>query len=148
MDVFRLGQQVNATKVLVKFDFGLEIIHGIDSLTYDDVSAKTNVRGFGKYPTGRSDGAVNYTCQIGLHYEEVAALQRASPTGRLQDLGFFSITVTFVEGVNTVTDTLRKCEFLNTRRDINKDDEHLSSTFDIIPGFIDWAGKSLTNLVT
>lgn len=122
----------------IEFSIGGNQIIGIDALDYDDKQEKTNEYGAGQYAVGRGSGHIEYTGKITLHMEEVEALQAASPTGRLQDLGLFTIIVVFDEANKVVTHTLSGCEFTENGRKLKKGDKVIACDCPMAIGHIKW----------
>ena len=94
------------------------VVAGIVSIDYSDKREMINNMGAGQYPVSRSYGKYEATAKIELEVAEVVALQKAVPSGRLQDIPEFDIPVAFIpEGsVEIVVDVLRNVRFMSNGR--------------------------------
>ena len=93
-------------------------VTGITGIEYGDDQDVVNKYGAGRHPVGRAKGRITPSAKITLYQEEVEALQRQAPNGRLQDIAPFDITVTYIPDSGIVTvDKIRNCQFkANSRK--------------------------------
>ena len=61
-------------------------ITGITGVEYNDEQQVDPKYGAGRYPVGYGKGRITCTGKITLYHEEVVAIQRQAPSGRLQDI--------------------------------------------------------------
>ena len=61
-------------------------VTGITGIEYGDDQDVVNKYGAGRHPVGRAKGRITPSAKITLYQEEVEALQRQAPNGRLQDI--------------------------------------------------------------
>lgn len=75
--------------------------------------------------------------------DAVVPLQNASPTGRLQDLAPFDITVCYMHPLSSkvVTDVITDCQFTDNSRDWNNGDTSEDVELPLLTPFIKW-GKT------
>lgn len=116
------------------------VVVGIAAISYTDEQEMEHNYGAGNRPV--SEGLGNITCSgsIELFMEEIEALQKVSPTGRLQDLGNFDIVVSF-EPPNkaaTATHTLKGCRFKQNSREMSQGDMNVSSELELLIAEIKW----------
>ena len=117
-------------------------VTGITSIEYDDKQEIVNKHGAGRYPVGRGRGRITSEAKITLYLEEVLALQAKSRTGRLQDLGQFDVSVSYLnqEGV-IITDVIKNCEFAETSRKTSEGDTEIKVDITLVPSHIVWGVK-------
>lgn len=87
---------------------GADII-GVSSIEFTDDEVIEAIYGAGNRPIAVGRGPVEYSATIGLHASELERLRAASPTGRLQDLPFFAVTLEFQAGLKIMTIVLEYC---------------------------------------
>lgn len=116
---------------------------GCRAVRYSDKEAKENVFAGGKYAVGFGDGQVSCEASITLLMDSVVPLQNASPTGRLQDLAPFDITVCYMHPLSSkvVTDVITDCQFTDNSRDWNNGDTSEDVELPLLTPFIKW-GKT------
>ena len=118
---------------------GVPVI-GITAINYEDKQEIENVYGAGQRAVARGYGRIDCTGSITLLRDEVEALRKASPTGRLQDLAPFNIMVSFVPygGSVVANHNIKSCQFLNDGVDAKEGDTKLEKQLDLVVGSIDW----------
>lgn len=99
----------------IKCRIGILTIVGITEINYKTEQEISDNYGIGVDPIGRGFGRRTYSADITLYREEVEALRAASMTGRLQDLGFFDIVVSFLpfQGQKPITHIIKNCSIKN-----------------------------------
>lgn len=117
-------------------------ITGIVSVEYDDKQEISNKYGAGRYPVGRGRGRITAEAKLTLYAEEVLALQAKSHNGRLQDLGMFDISVSYInEAGIVITDVIKNCEFGENTRKISEGDTEVKVDLPLVPSHIVWGVK-------
>lgn len=117
---------------------GVEVI-GITKITYEDDQEKQNNYGRGNDPVSRATGKTTCTGSITLHMVEIEALQKASSTGRIQDLPAFPVFISYIpNGGILVRHTLEYAEFTKNSRDVSQGDMEIGVELPLIIGSIKW----------
>ena len=112
---------------------------GITAVSYGDSQDVQNNYGAGRHPVSRSKGRITPSAKITLHQSEVIALQSQSPTGRLQDIAPFDITVSYLPDSGIiVTDKIRNCQFTENKRDWKEGDMLQEVELELLPSHIEW----------
>lgn len=123
----------------IKFVVGTVPVTGITAIKYDEKQNIVDEHGAGAYAVGRGMGNIDFNASITLLMEEIEALQKASLTGRLQDLGWFDIIVAFIAvGTVVTTHTLKNCQFKVNGRDAKQGDTKLEKELELAIGNILW----------
>lgn len=115
-------------------------VMGVTGIEYSDEQEKVDNYGAGRFPVSRSRGKVTTKAKITLDMKEVEALQSRTPTGRLQDIDPFKITVSYIPDSNTgvVTDILNNVEFKNNGRSWKQGETQQLVDLDLICSHITW----------
>ena len=112
---------------------------GITAISYSDSQDVQNNYGAGRHPVSRSKGRITPSAKITLHQSEVIALQSQSPTGRLQDIAPFDITVSYLPDSGIiVTDKIRNCQFKENKRDWKEGDMLQEVELELLPSHVEW----------
>lgn len=116
-------------------------VTGITGIEYSDEQEVVDNYGAGRYAVSRSKGRITNSGKITLYASEVAALQKKTANGRLQDLSAFDITVSYIpeEGGVVMTDKLRNCQFKANKRSVSEGDTSIKVDLDLAVGHIEWA---------
>lgn len=119
-------------------------VTGITSIEYGDKQDVANRYGAGRHPVGRSKGRITPSAKITLYQEEVEAIQRTVSNGRLQDVSFFDVQVSYLkdEGSPIVIDKIRNCSFLDNPRKLKEGDTGFEVEIEVLPSHIEWGAKS------
>lgn len=118
---------------------GRTSVVGVTAVSYDDEQVIEDNYGRGKRVVSRGYGNVSTTGSITLHMSEIEALQDASTTGRLQDLGEFDILVSYQPtGGKIINHKLKNCRFKNNGRAVSQGDTLIEKELELIVGSIDW----------
>jgi hypothetical protein len=116
-----------------------QAIAGITSIEYDDDQEMQDNYGAGIYPVSRSYGKVKASAKLTLEMAEVVALQKAVPSGRIQDIAEFDVVVTYATGLTVVTDTIKNCRFMkNARAPKSGSAEGIMVDIPLITSHIEW----------
>ena len=115
-------------------------VTGITGIEYNDDQEVADIYGAGRYPVARSKGRITCTAKITLLTSEVIALEKKSPTGRIQDIAPFPIIVSYIpdDGGEVVTDKLRNCQFKTNKRSWSEGDTSKPVDIDLILSHIEW----------
>ncbi len=114
-------------------------VTGITGIEYGDDQDVVNKYGAGRHPVGRAKGRITPSGKITLYQEEVEALQRQAPNGRLQDIAPFDITVTYIPDSGIVTvDKIRNCQFKANSRKWKEGDTGQEVELELVPSHIEW----------
>jgi hypothetical protein len=112
---------------------------GITEIDYSDTQDIQNVYGAGNRPVSRGFGKITYAGSVTMSMEDLEILQKASLTGRIQDIPEFPIVVAFVPDTGTlVTHTLKYCRFTNNGRTMKEGDVSFATKIDLVIGDIAW----------
>jgi hypothetical protein len=114
-------------------------IAGITSVTYSDSQEITENFGAGNFPTSRGFGKIESEAAITIDRAELNALLNAAPDNRLQRIGEFDITVSYVpEGSAPVTDIIKNCRFKNTPSGASEGDSNVLAELELAVSHIQW----------
>lgn len=114
-------------------------VTGITGIEYGDNQDVVNKYGAGRHPVGRAKGRITPSAKITLYQEEVEALQRQAPNGRLQDIAPFDITVTYIPDSGIVTvDKIRNCQFKANSRKWKEGDTGQEVELELVTSHIEW----------
>lgn len=114
-------------------------VTGIVGVEYGDDQEVVNKYGAGRHPVGRAKGRITPSAKIILYQEEVEAIQRQAPNGRIQDIAPFDITVTYLPDSGIVTtDKIRNCQFKGNSRKWKEGDTGQEVELELIPSHIEW----------
>lgn len=114
-------------------------VTGITGVEYGDDQDVVNKYGAGRHPVGRAKGRITPSAKITLYQEEVEALQRQAPNGRLQDIAPFDITVTYIPDSGIVTvDKIRNCQFKANSRKWKEGDTGQEVELELVTSHIEW----------
>ncbi len=115
---------------------------GITAVMYEDTQDVINNYGAGSYPVSVSKGRITCKGSLTLYMEELEALQKISPNGRIQDLQALDITVSFLpvsaDPILPTTHKIRGVKFTTNKRESKEGDTKVESTIDFIAAKIDW----------
>jgi hypothetical protein len=114
-------------------------VAGITELSYKEATEKENIYGQGSLPVSRGYGNTTYEGSITLLMEEVQALIRRSPSGRLSDYAPFDVTVSYLpKNGLPVKHVIQKCEFLETNIETAQGETSIEVAIPLVIGFIKW----------
>lgn len=116
-------------------------VTGITAIEYSDSQELQNNYGAGRYPISRSRGKITCEAKITLTQEELQAIQKVSPNGRIQNLAAFNIIVSYIpdEGGNPiVTDKIMNCQFKKNQRAWKVDDMKQEVELELVTSHILW----------
>ncbi len=115
-------------------------VTGITGIEYKDDQEVVVKHGAGRLPVGYAKGRITCDGKITLYQEEVEAIQRQSPNGRLQDIAPFDIIVNYMPDNGIVTtDKLRNCMFKNNGRGWKEGDTGQEVELDLVMSHIEWS---------
>ncbi len=114
-------------------------ITGITGIEYGDEQDVVNKYGAGRHPVGRAKGRITPSGKITLYQEEVEALQRQAPNGRIQDIAPFDIMVVYIPDSGIITtDKIRNCQFKANTRKWKEGDTGQEVELELVPSHIEW----------
>lgn len=123
---------VNVSLIL----FGAPVV-GIVAIDYKRKQEKKNNYGAGKKPVSRGYGREEYEGSIELYLDEWKAIIAASPNRNPNEIPMFDIPVTFSgDGVLTMKDVLRSCEFMEDAVEMKEGDTRFTVKVPLIIGDI------------
>lgn len=112
---------------------------GISAIEYGDKKEIKNKYGAGRHPVSRAYGRITPSAKITLSMEEVVALQRQSPSGRIYDLAPFTVSVSYVpESGIIVHDKICNCQFVENKRSWKEGDTDQDVDLELLPSHIEW----------
>ena len=112
---------------------------GITAINYADSQDVVNNYGAGRFPVSQGHGPINTEASMTIDRAELTALIKAAPFKRLQNIGNFDVTVSYVPlgGIPT-TDVIRNCRFTNTPSGAAQGDTNVIAELTLMPSHIDW----------
>lgn len=114
-------------------------ITGITAIDYGDSQEVVNHYGAGRHPISRSKGRITPAAKITLYQEEVVAIQKQAPLGRLQDIAPFDITVCYLPENGQITqDVIRNCQFKENKRAWKEGDTKQEVELELLPSHIEF----------
>ncbi|GAB5524882.1 MAG: hypothetical protein Roseis2KO_27540 [Roseivirga sp.] len=114
-------------------------IVGFQGVSYKVTQNKVNIYGKGSKPVARGTGNKEYEGTVKVLQSELEALQIAAGNGSdICDILPFDIVVTYETPTNTVTDTLKQCEFTEQAKELNQGDTHMEIELPISIGDIEF----------
>ncbi len=117
---------------------GLPLV-GIQGIDYKDSQETDLIYGAGNYPVGIGLGNIKCDGKLTLLLNEVEALTRVAPNGRLQEIPPFDITVTFTgKSGELVTHKLRGCVFTENALSVKQGDKVIAVECPLLISFIEW----------
>jgi len=115
-------------------------IAGITAVAYSDTQEITENFGAGQFPTSRGLGKIESEASITIDRAELNAILSAAPGNRLQNIGEFDITVSYVPAGSTpVTDIIKNCRFKNTTGGAAEGDSNVMAELELATSHIQWA---------
>ena len=113
-------------------------VYSFAAINYTQEQPKENNMGAGTLPVSRGRGAKNASGSMELDMDEVEKLRDAIAGGSLLDIAPFDITVTFINGVKTVTHILKNCEFVDDGVETSQGDTVVRRSFGLVISHIVW----------
>lgn len=112
---------------------------GTTAISYEDEQEMTDNFGAGQFATSRGYGQVKFKATLTLEMKEVERLTDAVPSGRLQDIPPFPITVSYENAANkTVIHKLLMCQFKGNKRSVKSGDTNVEVELELLVGKIEW----------
>jgi hypothetical protein len=113
-------------------------IKGVSKITYKDEQEIEGQYGAGASAVSVGIGDIKYSGQIELYMETVQDLVKISPSGRIQDIPPFPITVSFLQNGVVINHTLLNCIFKSNGIDAKSGDKSVKTGIDLFIGEIKW----------
>ena len=115
-------------------------IAGIMAINYSDAQEITENYGSGRFPISRGLGKIESEASLTIDRAELNALLAAARDKRLQNIGEFDITVSYVPvGSAPVTDIIKNCRFKNTPSGASEGDSNVVAELELAVSHILWA---------
>jgi hypothetical protein len=115
------------------------LVSGISAINYEDEQEIEDNYGAGRMPVSRGYGEIKTTGSITLHSEEIVALQKVVPGGRLQDIPPFDIPVTYLPASGVITtDILKNVQFKKNSRNPKQGDKKIEVEIPLAISHIQW----------
>lgn len=134
----RFGKIAGWNSLTARF-FGRNV-EAFNELEYHDKQSIENAYGGGEYPIGEEEG--NYeteNCSISLYSEELIALQKGAPGGRLNKLPATDFVSQYEYNGVIYKDILRNVRFRNNGRQVTQGNGKIVTKIDLKVSHIDWA---------
>tara|TARA_R110000765_G_scaffold28058_5_gene67942 strand:+ start:1680 stop:2141 length:462 start_codon:yes stop_codon:yes gene_type:complete len=142
------GTSYSWSQIEIHFSNITRPFSGVSNIDYaDEMKSEFNF-GANNLPVSRGHGNVVASGSITLHMEDIEALRGNILSGRLQDLGEFDVTVSFVhpDTSRIVTHTLKNC-FLNENGvSVGQDDTNIEKQLNLNPSHILWNDSLIVGL--
>lgn len=117
---------------------GRQVI-GVSKISYSDKEEMQDNYGAGNLPVSRSYGKISCEASIELYMEEIEALQKATPTGRLQDIPEFDVVVSYQPQAGKITNhTLHNVRFKENAREAGNEDMVIKAEIPLLISHISW----------
>lgn len=114
-------------------------VAGITAVSYSDTQEVTENFGAGRFPVSRGLGKIESEATITIDRAELNALIEAAAGNRLQNIGEFDITVSYVPEASTPkTDILKNCRFKNTTGGASEGDSNVVAELELAVSHILW----------
>ena len=115
-------------------------VAGVTAIKYEEKQEMENNYGAGNHPVSRGYGKIEPTASVTLTANETEALIAAVPSGRLQDIPEFDVTVSYIPKgtARIVHHTLHNCRFTNNSRDTKSGDTMIETELEMIISHISW----------
>lgn len=134
------GRAYDWGQIVVRMSNGSRPFFGISAIKYEDPQEMEKNFGAGNLPVSYGYGNINPTASITLHMEELESIAQATPTGRIQDIPMFDITVTFLnpDAGKVVTHVLKNCKLMENGRDMKQNDKKFEKELPLLLSHIEW----------
>ena len=117
---------------------GRQVI-GVSKISYSDKEDMQDNYGAGNLPVSRSYGKISCEASIELYMEEIEAIQKASPTGRLQDVPEFNVVVSYQPQLGRIVNhTLHNARFKENGREVGNEDMVVKTEIPLLISHISW----------
>lgn len=114
-------------------------VAGVTAISYTDAQEVTENYGAGRFPVSRGLGKIESEATITIERTELNALINAAADKRLQNVGEFDVTVSYVPAGNApVTDILKNCRFKNTVGGASEGDSNTVAELELAVSHILW----------
>ncbi len=121
--------------------FGVPVV-GVTAIDYSDSQDITGNHATGQHYVSVGFGAINPTASITLTFKEVQRLTAAAPLGRIQNIPFFPIGVTYVtEAGDYVRHRLKNCKFKGRNPNSAVNNTQIEETLELFVADIDYNAK-------
>lgn len=123
----------------ISVNIGGLVIAGVAALNYGEEDNIEGVYGAGRKQVSYGVGQIKPSGSITLLMEEMQNILAVSPNGRIQDLPFFNITVSYTDvNLVTVIHRLVNCKFKTNKIDSKTGDTSIPIEIPLFIGDIKW----------
>lgn len=117
---------------------GRQVI-GVSKISYSDKEEMQDNYGAGNRPVSRSYGKISCEASMELYMEEIEALQKASPSGRLQDIPEFDVVVSYQPPAGKIVNhTLHNARFKENAREVGNEELNIKAEIPLLISHISW----------
>ncbi len=117
---------------------GGTVLTGLRGVSYKDGQTIDPYYALGNKPVAVSEGNIEYEASLKVSPTTAQILEESSPTGRLQDIDFFDVIISFNAGLKVQTHTLKNCKFTSNMRDASQGDTALEVELPLFVSEIKW----------
>lgn len=123
----------------IRFELlGVPVV-GIVGIGYGETERKENLYGVGRFATHRGYGEVEPNARISMYKDTLESMAKISPTGRIQDIPPFDITVAYITRTGKITkDIIKNFEFTEKRVETQQGDMRVIVDSECICSHIEW----------
>ena len=123
----------------ISVNIGGIILSGVTALSYGEEDGIEGIYATGRKQVSYGVGQIKPTGSITLLMEDMQNILTVSPFGRIQDLPFFNITVSFTDiNLVTVIHRLINCKFKSNKIDTKTGDTSIPVELPLFIGDIKW----------
>jgi hypothetical protein len=112
---------------------------GITAISYEDEQDIVDNYAAGQFATSRGYGQNKFKASLTLEMKESERLVEAVPTGRLQDIPPFPITVSYENAANKIViHKLLMVQFKNNKRNTKSGETNIEVEHELVIAKIEW----------
>jgi hypothetical protein len=133
------GRAYDWAQLVVKIAGANRPLVGITALNYADEQTIEKNYAAGNMPFSYGMGQIDCSGSMTLQMEEVEFLQKASPSGRIQDLPVFDIVVSFLNPEKEmVTHIIKNVKLTRNSREMETGSTGITAEIPFMCSHIDW----------
>lgn len=123
----------------IAVNIGGIILSGVTALSYGEEDSIEGIYATGRKQVSYGVGQIKPTGSITLLMEDMQNILTVAPFGRIQDLPFFNVTVSFTDvNLVTVIHRLVNCKFKSNKIDTKTGDTSIPVELPLFIGDIKW----------